>query len=69
VFNQIGDPEGDDARFAAAGAGKDQHRAFSSFDSLALLRVQLIEKGQCGSGSRIDLSILQGNSGGRDCEL
>ena len=66
VLDQIGDAVGDDARLPAAGAGKDQHRPFGGFDGLALLRVQLVEKRQCGSGSRIANSILQGNSGGRD---
>ena len=48
------------ARLAAARAGEDQHRALCSFDGLALLRVELIEKRQCGSGSGIAQSILQG---------
>jgi hypothetical protein len=63
VFDQVGDAVGDDAGLAAAGAGKDQHRAFSSFDGFALLRVELVEKRQCGSGSGIADSILQGNGG------
>ena len=67
VLDQIGDAVGDDAGLAAARAGEDQHRAFSGFDGFALLRVQLVEKRQCGSGSRIDPSILQGNTSGRDC--
>src|SRR5208282_1944215 len=49
------------ARLAAARAGEDQHRPVGSFDSLALLRVELIEKRQCGSGSGSDDLILQGN--------
>ena len=44
VLDQVGDAVGDDARFAAARAGEDQHRAFGGFDGLALLRVELIEK-------------------------
>ncbi len=53
VLDQVGDAVGDDARFAAAGAGQDQHGAFGGFDGFALLRVQLVEKRQCGSGSRV----------------
>src|ERR1700722_13367811 len=60
VFDQIGNAVGDDARFAAARPGKDQHRPVRSFHGLALLRVQLIEKRQCGRGSGSDDSILQG---------
>jgi len=59
VLDQIGDAVGDDAGFAAARAGEDEHRALSGFDGLALLRVELIEKRQCGSGSGGDDSILQ----------
>ena len=59
VLDQIGDAVGDDARLAAARSGEDQHRAFGSFDGLALLRVELIEKRQCGSGSGADDLILQ----------
>ena len=53
VLDQIGDAIGDDARLPAAGAGEDQHRALGGFDGLALLRIQLVEKRQCGSGSRV----------------
>ena len=60
VLDEIGDAVGDDARLAAARAGEDEHRALGSFDGLALLRVELIEKRQCGSGSGGDGSILQG---------
>ena len=59
VLDQVGDAVGDDARLAAARAREDQHRAVSSFDGLTLLRVELIEKRQCGSGSGADDSILQ----------
>jgi hypothetical protein len=59
VLDEVGDAVGDDARLAAARAGEDQHRALGSFDGLALLRVELIEKRQCGSGSGSDDSILQ----------
>jgi len=52
VLDEIGDAVGNDAGLAAAGAGEDQHRALGGFDGFALLRVQLVEKRQCGSGSR-----------------
>src|SRR5258708_8811421 len=60
AFDQVGDAVSDDARLAAARAREDEHRAFSGFDGLALLRVEWIEKRQCGSGSGVDDSILQG---------
>jgi hypothetical protein len=60
VFDQVGDAVGNDARFAAARAGEDEDWALGSFDGLALLRIQLIEKRQCGSGSGADDLILQG---------
>ena len=53
VLDEIGDAVSDDASFAAARAGEDQHRALGGFDGLALLRVELVEKGQCGSGSGV----------------
>jgi hypothetical protein len=60
MFDQVGDAVGDDAGFPAARAGKDEHRTFGGFDRLALLRIELIEKRQCGSGSGSDDLILQG---------
>ena len=39
VLDQVRDAIGDDARLAAAGAGKDEHRAFGGFDGFALLRI------------------------------
>ena len=60
VLDQIGDAISDDARLPAAGAGQDQHRALGGFDGFTLLRIQLVEKRQCGSGSRIANLILQG---------
>src|SRR5579862_4781860 len=69
VLDQIGDAKRDDARLPAAGAGEDQHGSFSSFDGFALLRIELVEKRQNGSGSRVASSILQGNSRTRNCSL
>jgi hypothetical protein len=42
----MGDAIRDDASLAAARAGQDQYRALGSFDSLALLRIKLIQKRQ-----------------------
>jgi hypothetical protein len=59
VIDEVGDAVGDDARLAAARAGEDEHRSFGGFDGFALLRVEFIEKRQCGSGSGVDSLILQ----------
>ena len=54
MLNQVGDAVSDDARLAAPRAGEDQYRTLGGFDGFALLRVELIEKRQCGSGSGVD---------------
>src|ERR1700724_4341680 len=56
----MGNAVGNDTRLAAARTRKNQHRAFRSFHGFALLRVKLVEKRQCGSGSGVGSSILQG---------
>ncbi len=43
-LNEIGDAVGDDAGFAAAGAGEEKHGAVDGEDSLALLRVHVGEE-------------------------
>ena len=53
ILDQMGDAVGDDARLAAARAGQDQHRPVSGFDGFALLRIELIEERQNGSGSEV----------------
>jgi hypothetical protein len=42
--HQVGDAVGDDAGFAATGAGKDEKRAFGVFHRLALAGIQACEK-------------------------
>jgi len=64
VLDEIRDPVGDDPRFPAARARKDQHWTLDGLDGLTLLRIQLIKKRQSGNGSGGD-SILQGNENRR----
>jgi hypothetical protein len=61
MLDQISNAVGNDTRLPAARASEDEHRALGSFDGLALLRIELFQKRQCGSGSGGDDSILQGN--------
>src|SRR4029079_17623191 len=42
--DQVGDPAGDDAGLAGAGAGQDQQRSGDLQDRFALLGVQVIEE-------------------------
>ncbi len=51
IFDEICDAVGDDPGFAAARARQDEHRPARGFDGFALLRVELIEKGQVWNGS------------------
>ena len=44
ILDQMSDAEGDDPRLAAACAGEDEHRAFSSLHGFTLLGIELIEK-------------------------
>jgi len=44
LLNEISDAMGDDARFAGAGAGKEEDRAIDREDALALLRVHVGEE-------------------------
>ena len=44
LFNEVGDAVSDDAGFAAAGAGEQEHGAVDGEDSLALLRVHVGEE-------------------------
>ncbi len=44
ALDEVRDAVGDDARFAAAGSGQDQHRPFDGLNRLALLWVQFVEK-------------------------
>ncbi len=55
VLDQVSNAVGNDPCLAAPRAREDEHRALGSFDGLALLRVELIEKRQCGSGSGADV--------------
>ena len=57
VLDQIGDAVRNDARLPAAGARQDQHGSLGGFDSLALLRVQLVKKRQNRSGSGVVLQF------------
>jgi hypothetical protein len=56
----MSDAVGDNASLTASGASQDEHRPLGSFDSFTLLRIELREKRQCGSGSGPDDLILQG---------
>ena len=44
LIDEVGDAVGDDARFAGAGAGQDQHRPVDRFDGLTLLGIQFVEQ-------------------------
>src|SRR5215469_6024251 len=59
MLDEIGDPVGNDARLAAARARQNEHRSIDSFNGLALLRIQLVEKGQSRKWLRSLLFILQ----------
>ena len=48
MLDQVGDAVRDHARLPAARPGQYQDRAFGGFDGFALLRVELVEKGQSG---------------------
>ena len=42
--DEPGDAAGDDARFAGAGAGQDEQRAFSGLDGGALFGIQIVDE-------------------------
>jgi hypothetical protein len=46
VLDQMSDAVGDDASLPAPGASQDEHRPVGGFDSLTLLRIELVEERQ-----------------------
>ena len=48
VFNQMSNPEGNDACLAAAGSRQDQQGSFDRFDGLQLFRIELSFQSQHG---------------------
>ena len=60
VLDQMSNPIGNNARLTAPRARENQQRAVGGFHGFTLLRVKLVEKRQCGSGSEVTNSILQG---------
>ena len=46
VFDQMCDAIGDNPGLSATSAGQNEQRPFASFDSLTLLRIELVEEGQ-----------------------
>jgi hypothetical protein len=53
VFDEICDTKGNDPGRAAARAREDEHRPVGCFDGGTLLRIELVEKRQMWSGSRV----------------
>ena len=51
VANEIGDPIGDDARLARAGAGEDQERSITMEHGLALFGIQFGKEVHVGGNS------------------
>jgi hypothetical protein len=45
VFEQIGQPAGNDPGFSGTGAGENEQRPFGMLDGLTLLWIQIIQSG------------------------